>query len=77
MKKRYIAEVQYNDAYQFAAECENPQEFINHFLNKGSNLDIEELGQVDETMIEDICIYDTDEDGEPCNVVAEWNWMRY
>ena len=76
MKKRYIAEVQYNDEYQFAADCENPQEFIDHFINNGSNLDIEDLGMLGETMIEKIKIYETDEDGEPIydESVAEWSW---
>lgn len=75
MKKRYIAEVQYCKEYHFAAECENPQDFIDHFLNRGSNLDIKELGVAGD-MIENIYIYETDEDGEPIydKSVAEWNW---
>lgn len=72
--KKYIAEVQYNEEYRFAAECEDPQEFLNHFLNRGSDLEIEDLGMADKPMIEKIAIYETDEDGDILydEPVAEW-----
>ena len=70
--KKYIAEVVYNEEYRFAAECEDPQEFLNHFLNRGSDLEIEDLGMTDRPMIERIYIYEVDEDGDKLDVVAEW-----
>ena len=72
--KKYIAEVQYNEEYRFATECEDPQEFINHFLNRGSDLEVEDLGMTDTPIIERINIYETDEDGDILydEPVAEW-----
>lgn len=70
--KRYIADVQYKEEHEFAAECEDPQEFINHFLNRGSDLEIEDLGMTDRPMIERITIYETNEDGDILDEVATW-----
>ena len=72
--KKYIAEVQYNGEYRFAAECETPQEFIDHFLNRGSNLEVEDHGMMGRPMIERIYIYEADEDGDPIydEPVATW-----
>lgn len=71
-KRKFIAEVQYNEEYRFAAECETPQEFINHFLNRGSDLTIEDHGLTDRPMIERITIYEADEDGDILDEVATW-----
>ena len=71
--KKYIADVVYNEEYRFSTECETPQEFIDHFLNRGSDLVVEDHGMMDRPMIERIYIYETDEDGDILDDhVAEW-----
>ncbi len=77
--KRYIAEVQYNEEYRFATECEDPQELINHFIHRGrgSDLEIEDMGLTDTPLIIKINVYETDEDGDALydEPVAEWSWQ--
>lgn len=76
--KKYIALVQYNEEYEFAAECESPQAFIDYFIKRDpADLKIEDHGMTDKPLIERIYIYETDEDGDiDCDkgAVAEWKW---